>query len=168
MAESKPEAAVSKDGKDAGAPAKGPNPIVTMVLVALVAGGASFGGVRLGGAARHSAPEPPKHSGSVMKPPGPTVPLEAFILSIPDASARPHAMKVTIAVELEAAAKEEATKAFIPRVRDATLAYLRSLSYEEAASPTRMEKARTELLERYRTVGLPGAERILITDLVVQ
>jgi flagellar basal body-associated protein FliL len=167
MAESKPEAAASKDAKDGGAPAKGPNPIVTMVLVAIVAGGASFGGVKLGGAAHHGV-EAPKHSGNVMKPPGPTVPLEAFILSIPDASARPHAMKVTIAVELEAAAKEEATKAFIPRVRDATLAYLRSLTYEEAASPVRMEKARSELLERYRTVGLPGAERILITDLVVQ
>ncbi len=168
MAESKAEAPGAKDAKDASAPAKGPNPIITMVLVALVAGGASFGGVKLGGAAHHGAEAAPKHSGNVMKPPGPTLALEAFILSIPDASAHPHAMKVTIAVELEAGGHEEAAKVFIPRVRDATLAYLRSLTYEEAASAVRMEKARNELLERYRTVGLPGAERILITDLVVQ
>lgn len=166
MADQKPEAAAPKD---APAPAKGPNPILTMALVAVVAGGASFGGVKLGSAAKHGGGhEAAAPSVRVMKAPGPTIPLEPFILSINDAQGRSHAMKVTIAIELEAGGKEEPAKVFIPRVRDATLAYLRALTFDEAIQPARMEKARGDLLDKYLIVGLPGAERILITDLVLQ
>jgi flagellar basal body-associated protein FliL len=168
MADQKAEAAPAKDAP--AAPAKGPNPIITMVLVAVVAGGASFGGVKLGSAAKHGAGghEAGAPSVRVMKAPGPTIPLEPFILSINDAQGHAHAMKVTLAIEMEAGGHEEPAKVFLPRVRDATLAYLRALTYEEASQPARMEKARNDLLDKYLIVGFPGAERILITDLVLQ
>ena len=63
---------------------------------------------------------------------------------------------------------KDAVKTFVPRIRDGVLAQLRTLSYEQATDPAHAEKLRTELLERCKHAGAENAERILVTDLVVQ
>jgi flagellar basal body-associated protein FliL len=106
------------------------------------------------------------------KPPGPTLPLDAFLLNIPDTNRKPHPTKVTMAVEFaddsKVAKDEAALKALIPRLRDAVLGYLRRLTYEELSDPAASDQLRSELIFRVRAVGANGAERVLITDLVVQ
>lgn len=160
--ETKKEPAAPKPSKAGG--------IVAIVLPALLAGGASFGATKFankgGGGAAHAAPVETVHR--ELKPPGPTVPLEPFLVSLPDANRKAHPMKLTIAVEFDSVAKEEMIKPFVPRIRDSILAYMRSLSYEDATDGQRSEKLRKELLERCRDSGAHLADRVLITDLVSQ
>jgi hypothetical protein len=44
----------------------------------------------------------------------------------------------------------------------------RTLPLEQATDPAHVEKLRTELVERARRVGAVNAERILVTDFVIQ
>lgn len=141
--------------------------VLRILIPAALAAGAAYGGSRSASAhaAAPSDHHEPRHE---VKPPGPTQSLEAFLVTVPDANKKSHAMKVTIAVEFDALAKEDAIKAFIPRMRDAMLAHLRALTYEEATDGAHLEKLRTELLERCRAVGASSAEKVLVTDFVVQ
>ena len=138
-----------------------------MLLPAVLAAGAAFGGAKVAGA-QHATP-PAEHPQS-SKPPGPTLALDPFLLSVADANKKAHPMKVTLAIEFESGKeeKDEALKALTPRIRDATLAYLRTQAYEGVLDPAGGDKMRAELLERLRSSGAPSAEHVLITDLVVQ
>jgi flagellar basal body-associated protein FliL len=159
--EKKPEAAV--------VPKKGLSPLIAMVVTGLIAGGAAFGGAKV--AAAHAAianPGPERITVVVAPPPGPTVALEPFVLLTPDASKKMHAMRVTLAIEFEEKTKEETLKSYTPRVRDAALTYLRTMTYEDAIDNAKTDKLRADLLEKFRTVGAVAASRVLITDLVVQ
>ncbi len=102
------------------------------------------------------------------KPPGVTLALEPFLLTIPDANRKVHPMKVTLAIEFDSSAKEDALKPLVPRVRDSTLGYLRTLTFEAALDPAASDKMRGEVLERVQGTAAPAAQRVLITDLVVQ
>jgi flagellar basal body-associated protein FliL len=142
--------------------------IIGMVLPAVLAAAAAFGGAKVAGA-HHAAPA--AEHGEATKPPGPTLALDPFLLSVSDANKKAHPMKVTIAIEFDANGKEEkeeALKALTPRIRDSALGYLRTQTYEGAIDPSGGDKMRTELLERLRTTGAPTAEHVLITDLVLQ
>jgi len=139
--------------------------IVGMVLPALLAGGAAYGAARAAAKAPAHA-EAPAHR--EVKPPGPTVALDPFLVSVQDASKKAHPIKLTVAVEFEVTAKEDMLKPFMPRVRDAILSFVRTLSYEEMTDPAHSEQFRTELLERCHKIGATDATRILITDLVSQ
>ena len=80
-------------------------------------------------------------------------------------------MKVTIAIEFAEGAKdakEEMLKGLTPRIRDASLTYFRSIAYEQVIDASANDKIRTELLEKLHLAGMASAERVLITDLVVQ
>lgn len=139
-----------------------------MILPAVLAAAAAFGGAKVAGAQR--APAAAEHSVAV-KPPGPTLALEPFLLAVTDANKKAHPMKVTIAIEFESGAKEEkedGLKALTPRIRDSALAYLRTQTYESVIDPAGGDKMRTDLLERLRSSGAPTAEHVLITDLVLQ
>lgn len=152
--------AVKKGGGAAGM-------ILGILLPAILAAAGSFGGARVAGAhppAAHA--EASAHAEA--KPPGPTVALDPFLVSLPDAKGKGHPMKLSVAVEFEGLVKEETLKAFVPRIRDAILSYMRTLTYEEAIDAVHSEKLREELLERTKKAGATGAERILITDLVSQ
>jgi len=162
-----------KPEKQPAAPAasgRGGGAILAIVLPALAAAGATFGGTFwstrmvaarcgtheiLGVSTAHVEPA---------KPPGPTLPLDAFLLNILDSNRKPHPTKVTMAVEFtddsKVAKDEAALKAF--------LGYLRRLTYEELSDPAANDQLRSELIFRVRAVGANGAERVLITDLVVQ
>jgi len=150
------------------APKKSTPGLVAILVPGLIAGAAAFGGAKFSSAHAAPAAQPAERLVVVAPPPGPTVPLEPFLLLTPDATRKMHPMKVSLAVEFEATAKEESLKSFIPRIRDATLSYLRLLSYEDVLDSSKSEKVRADLLERYKNAGAIGASRVLITDLVVQ
>jgi flagellar basal body-associated protein FliL len=159
---------MSDDKSKAAAPVAGGGPnILGMILPAVLAAAAAFGGAKLAAGHHTGAPVAEAKAAEAVKPPGPTLALDAFVVTIPDNNKKVHPMKVTIAVEFEAKAKEEELKGLTPRIRDATLGYLRTLSYDEAIDPSVSDKIRSEILERLKGAGT-GAERILITDLVVQ
>ena len=136
--------------------------LVGVVVSAVLSGGAAFGGAR-------AASKAPKQEAEIIHvhPPGPTVSLEPFLASVPDATGKVHAVKLTLAIELGREAKEEEFKAFIPRVRDAILSYLRTMTFEKLADKEGIETLRKELLERLKTVGAE-AEQMLVTDLITQ
>ena len=140
--------------------------IIGMILPAMLAGGASYGATRAAGGKAAHGPEAPAHVEA--KPPGPTVALEPFLVVVVDSARKSHPMKLSVAIEFGGLDKEDAVKPFVPRIRDAILAYVRSLPYEEAVDSQHSEKLRTELLERCHKAGAATAERVLITDLVSQ
>lgn len=162
--------------KDAAAPAAaapksragGPPLILGLVLPALIAGGAAYGGTRAAGKLPAATPEESAVHQVDLKPPGPTIALEPFLVSVTDEAGKAHPMKLSVAVEFSSAAKEETLRPYVPRIRDAILAHMRTLSYEDAVSSQHSDKLRGELLERCQKVGALAAERILITDLVSQ
>jgi flagellar basal body-associated protein FliL len=161
----------TKDNKPAeAAPTKkGSFNPVALLLPALLAGGAAFGGVKFSAAHAAGSAGPVEHAAvAEVSPPGPTVALDAFLVLTPDAAKKMHAMKLTIAVEFSDKAKEETLKSYTPRIRDAALGYLRLLSYEDALDSSKTDKVRVDLLERFRQVGATSAQRVLITDLVLQ
>ena len=138
-----------------------------MVLPALFAAGAAFGGAKFAGGHHEAAPAASEHVEPV-KPPGPTLNLEPFLLSVADGNKKVHPMKVTIAIEFDAKEKEEGLKSLTPRIRDSVLGFLRTVSYEETIDPAGGDKIRGDMLERLRTSGATTAEHVLITDLVIQ
>ncbi len=183
------EAAKPADSKDkpaapadAAAPAKKPSAIMgilKVVVTAVLAAGASFGG-SLKGASAHPAPtvvcaggghgEGDEHGGGgkhEAAPPGPTLPLDAFLLTVYDGARKPHPMKLSLAIEFDAHTKED-LKNFVPRIRDAVLGFLRTVTYEQMTDPTTVDKIRADLLERCKAAGAAGAQRVLVTDFVVQ
>lgn len=169
MSEKKDDKAGDKAGDKAEkAPGKGIN-LVGVVITAVIAGAAAFGGAKVAGARANAghAPAPAAHAPHV-EPPGFTLPLEPFLVMSSDATRRTHPMRVVLAVEFEQNVKEETVRAFVPRIRDFTLTYLRSLTYENAANPEHMDHLRADLLERIRGTGAAGVSRVLVTDLVVQ
>lgn len=164
-----PAAAKAESPKRSGSPVA---TAIGILLTAVLAGGAAFGGAKMGsrGAAPAAAHESDPHD---LKPPHPkapgaTIALEPFLLTVADAEGKQRAIKVTLALELKPEEKEDAFKPFVPRIRDATLGYLRALSFEEAADSARVEKMRTELLERCEKLGAYAVEKVLITDFVTQ
>lgn len=158
----------SKD-KQPAAPAGGGGPrVLGMLLPAVFAAGAAFGGVRLAGTHHAATASAATEAVESMKPPGPTLALDPFLLSVADANRRVHPMKVTIAIEFDAKEKEETLKGLTPRIRDAALGFLRTITYEQVIDPSGGDKIRTEMLGRLRSSGAPGAEHVLITDLVIQ
>ncbi len=155
----------------AGVPMK-PSPIgglFRILVAALLAAGAAYGGTRAA-AARTPHAAAPEHSAEhapASKPPGPTLPLDPFLMTLFDANKKPHPMKMSIAVEFAANTTDD-LKTFVPRIRDAVLMYLRTVTHEQVTDPAHVEKMRAELLERCRAAGAASAERILVTDFVVQ
>ncbi|HSO36315.1 MAG TPA: flagellar basal body-associated FliL family protein [Labilithrix sp.] len=154
----------------AAAPAKSSaiGGIMKLLVPALLAAGASYGGARAAAAHGPQAPAAAESHHAEAPAPGPTVPLEPFLITIADARGKGHVMKVSVAVEFDHLAKEEGLKPFAPRIRDAILSYLRALSYEDAGDGTRMEKLRSDMLERCRSAGATSAVRVLVTDFVLQ
>lgn len=137
------------------------------VIPAILAAAASYGGARAAAAHGPAAAASAEHAKEV-HPPGPTVALDPFLVTIADANKKGHAMKVSLAVEFSQSTKEETLKPFALRIRDAILAYVRALSYEDATNSAHMDTLRRELLERCHAAGATTAEKILITDFVIQ
>jgi flagellar basal body-associated protein FliL len=172
--EKKPE-----EAKTEGAPVAPKKPsavggILKILVPALLAAGASYGGTRYAKAQNAIVVVKEKeaaegHGKRHDEPPGPTLALEPFLLSVFDAQHKPHPMKLTVAVEFDAkAAGHDDPKLFMPRIRDAVLTYLRAMTYEEVTDASHFQKIRVELLAHCKEVGAEHAEKVLITDFVIQ
>src|SRR5262249_43197772 len=99
--------------------------LLGFVIPALLAAGAAYGGTPAARARTptvivQQAPAPSgEHGGEASHPPGPTLPLEPFLVTIFDANHKPHPMKMSVAVEFDAAPAHGDLKDFVPRIRDA-------------------------------------------------
>ncbi|MBX3186750.1 MAG: flagellar basal body-associated FliL family protein [Labilithrix sp.] len=140
-------------------------PFVALLLSALFSGGAAYGGART--AVKREDPAHAAAPKAEAPPPGPTMALDPFLVAVVDAGKKTHPVKLTVAVEFDATTKEESMKTFAPRIRDALLSRVRSLSYEDAIDP-HTDKLRADLLESCKQAGASTAQRVLITDLVSQ
>jgi flagellar basal body-associated protein FliL len=151
--------------------------ILRIMIPALLAAGASYGGTRYAKAQnaiivihdKEEAEGGGKHHEA--HPPGPTLSLEPFLLSVFDTNKKPHPMKLTVAVEFDAKAAgghDADPKIFMPRIRDVVLTHLRGMTYEDVADPAHFDKIRKELLEQCKEVGAESATMVLVTDFVIQ
>ena len=139
---------------------------MNIVLPAMLAAGGAFGGAKI--AAAHAAQTTVIIEKAPEKAPGPTIALAPFLVMTEDESHKTHPVKLTLAVEFDAKAKEEETKELQPRIRDAVLTYLRGASFDDLTDAKHAEKTRAEILETIKKSGAEEAQRILITDFVVQ
>ncbi len=143
----------------------GVSPVV-LVLTAILAAGGAFGGAKLG--ASQPAKEKIVMVEKEAEPPGPTVTVEPFVVAVADKASKPHAMRLTLALELKPHAKDEEFKAFVPRIRDSVLSYLRGLEFEDVQKSDSIDQLRTDIKERVEKLGATAVEHVLITDFVAQ
>jgi len=172
MSEEKKPETPAPAAAPAPAPAAKPSKIggiLMIVLPALFAGGAAFGGTRAAAGHAPAAAAAPAHGSEegAHHAPGPTVALDPFLLTMQDAKGKSHPMKMTIAIEFNPLSHED-YKPYVPRLRDALLVHVRGMSYEKLADHSQFDKLRSELLESCKKAGAPGAEKVLITDFVIQ
>lgn len=155
--------------------------ILKIIIPAILAAGAAYGGTRA--AAAHASMPAAEHGEEKkhveLRPPGPTLPLDPFLVTLIDAKGKTHPMKLTLAVEFESdpnkkkggeegGNESDEFKGFVPRIRDSILGMLRNLSFEEAVDTSRTDKFREEILDKVQKSGAKSAEKILVTDMVVQ
>lgn len=179
--EKKKEEGDAKAEEKPAAP-KGPSAvggILKILIPAILAAGASYGGTRYAKAQNAIVVIKEKEESEHKKvdgPPGPTLSLEPFLLSVMDAQKKPHPMKLTVAVEFSEKAGGGGgehggggdVKVYMPRIRDVVLTFLRSMSYEQITDPSHFDTMRKELLEKCKDVGAEGATKVLVTDFVIQ
>lgn len=145
---------------------KGGGGIVGMILPAILAGAASFGGSFFGGA----QPAPAEASESVQdnKLPGPTYALNPFVLNVQDKDGAAHPAKLTFAIELKHGVAPESFEVFVPRVRDTYLTYLRTMTFEEMRDGKSKVKLTEDLLAATHKLGAEDASQVLVQDFVIQ
>lgn len=169
MAEEEAQAAPADAAPAAGGGGSGiVGKILGILLPTIFAGAAGFGGAFLG-APKHAAPADAHAKPDEKKTPGVTIELKAFVLNVLDEkNAEPHHAKITLAVELAKEIPPEQFNTYIPRVRDATLTYLRNLSFQEVANPKVMERISSDVLDRVHKLGAEFAVKVLVQEIVLQ
>jgi flagellar basal body-associated protein FliL len=95
--------------------------------------------------------------------------LDNIVVDLRESNGELHHLKVGIAIELKGEMHGEEFKRYEPRARDASITYLRSLTFEEVTTPANLERIRTTLGERIASaVGRTHVRKILFTDFVAQ
>ncbi|HET6439960.1 MAG TPA: flagellar basal body-associated FliL family protein [Anaeromyxobacter sp.] len=147
---------------------------VNMILVAAVLVVFLMRGGR-GGAAKSPDGAPPAaedakggaESGKAVLP-GPTQKMADFVVHLRDPEADRYAR---VSFEVEVASEEEKARlaAYMPRVRDAFIAYLSDRTLEELRGSESITRTKTALAERLTHLA-PGVNvrGLYITDLVIQ
>jgi flagellar basal body-associated protein FliL len=81
-----------------------------------------------------------------------------------------HHLKMGIALELMAELPEEEGKLALMRVKDASISFLRTLTYEDVTDHAKFEELRKELSVRVIKAagGKKHAKKMLVTEYVVQ
>ncbi|MEY4551320.1 MAG: hypothetical protein RL685_7515 [Pseudomonadota bacterium] len=163
---------------------------IVIALVTLVGGsvaGAVLGPKLLGGEdhaavaedeEEESAPAAQESSGHDAKPKKKSKGKEEKIISVDvnpivvdlrDADGRLRHLKVGLAAELGETASVEEFKLMSPRGREATLSYLRSLTFEDVSDPARYTSIKDEISKRMiEAIGPEKVHRILLVDFVLQ
>jgi len=156
---------------------------IVIAVVTLIGGsvaGAVLGPKLLGGSEGHEAPAAAAGKGheaaSGHEGAGPaaaekiiSVEISPIVVDLRDADGRIRHLKVGLAAELAETVKMEEFKLVSPRGREATLSYLRSLTFEEVADPARYASIKDEISKRMiDAIGANRIQRILLIDFVLQ
>jgi flagellar basal body-associated protein FliL len=154
------------------APAKkGGSKVIVIALTSVLVVGAAVAGTVLGprflgqAAAAHAA-EPEKESAG---PAGEVVNFQAIVVDIHDKEGVIHHLKVGVAVELAPQKTEADLKNYMPRGREAAIAYLRARDWDDVTSAKLFEGIKKDLSERViQSIGKERVSRVLVTDFVAQ
>jgi flagellar basal body-associated protein FliL len=95
--------------------------------------------------------------------------LEPIVVDSRAADGSIRHIKVGITIELGEAAKEAEFKAYVPRAREAAIAYFRTRDFEQLSDPKNFAQVVKDLnKELIAATGKKRAKRIVITDFVAQ
>jgi len=95
--------------------------------------------------------------------------IPSVVVDLRDSDGRIRHLKVGLTAELGDKVTTEEFKLVIPRAREATLTYLRSLAFEEVSDPQHFTAIKDELAKRViEAVGEEKVHRLMLTDFVVQ
>lgn len=148
---------------------------VVIAVITLVGGsvaGAVLGPKLLGGSeAKAHKPAASAETSEVAATPEKIVLVEmpAIIVDLRDGDGRIRHLKVGLAAELTPTFTPEEFKLVSPRGREASLSYLRSLTFEEVSDPKRYTPIKDELSKRVtEAVGPSHIHRLLLIDFVLQ
>ncbi len=98
-----------------------------------------------------------------------SVDINPIVVDLRDGDGRLRHLKVGLAAELGETASVEEFKLRTPRGREATLSYLRSLTFEDVADPARYASIKDEISKRMiDAIGNDRVHRILLVDFVLQ
>jgi flagellar basal body-associated protein FliL len=98
-----------------------------------------------------------------------SVEIPPIVVDLRDADGRIRHLKVGLAAELGEAVNVEEFKLVSPRGREATLSYLRSLTFEDVSDPARYAGIKDEISKRMiDAIGADKVHRILLVDFVLQ
>jgi flagellar basal body-associated protein FliL len=175
---------------------KGGSKIVLIVVTVVLVGGAAVAGAMFGpkllhGAAGGHTPAPAaeehaegaepaaeepegegEDSAAEALPtgtPGATAQFAAIVVDMHTHEGDLHHLKVGLSFELAEKFTEDEFKRWTPRGRQAALAYLRTLEYEQATDAKRFDIVRKELCDKVKAaMGRGHVKRVLITDFVAQ
>jgi flagellar basal body-associated protein FliL len=178
------------DKAAAPAPKKSKTGLIIGIVIALVTlvGGSVAGAVlgpRLLGGEDHAAAEAdeeeeeesapsghdakPKKKGKGKEEKIISVDINPIVVDLRDSDGRLRHLKVGLAAELGETASVEEFKLMSPRGREATLSYLRSLTFEDVADPARYTSIKDEISKRMiDAIGPEKVHRILLVDFVLQ
>ena len=159
-----------KTEPEAAKPTKRKRRIVLFVLLGMMLAGAGAGALLVPRFASR-LPWPRKADATVDKdePPAAVAVLDSIVIDLRESSGELHHLKVGVALELKSSFHGEEFKRYEPRVRDATISYLRTLTFEEVTAPANLERIRTTLGERVAVaIGHGNVRRVLFTDFVAQ
>jgi flagellar protein FliL len=162
---------------------------IVIALITLIGGsvaGAVLGPKLLGGSEEHEAPAKAGAKGHKAAAEGhkgaaegheaggspekiTSVDMPPIVVDLRDGEGRIRHLKVGLTAELGETVTTEDFKLVIPRGREATLGYLRSLTFEEVSDPKQFAVIKDELAKRViEAVGEERVHRLLLTDFVLQ
>lgn len=164
--------------KEAAKPKKSKKTIFLILVVVVLVGGAATAGVLLGpalagthapaGAPGAASAEHGPEEEAVEEAPG-SVSVDPIVVDLRDADGAIHHLKVALAFELKKGVADGEFRAYVPRGREAAIAYLRADSFEGLTAPEKFTEVRTELSKRVlAALGEKKVARVLITDFVAQ
>ena len=98
-----------------------------------------------------------------------TLELPSVVVDIRTSTGEVHHLKIGMAIELAKPVPEEEQKKLLARAKDASLSYLRTLTYDDVTSQDKFEVIKKELNEKIgKAMGHGRVNRVLFTEYVVQ
>ncbi|MEO8181215.1 MAG: flagellar basal body-associated FliL family protein [Deltaproteobacteria bacterium] len=95
--------------------------------------------------------------------------IQPIVVDLRDADGRIRHLKVGLAAELADTVNVDEFKLLSPRGREATLSYLRSLTFEDVSDSARYAGIKDEISKRMiDAIGADKVHRILLVDFVLQ
>lgn len=151
---------------------KGGSKVIVIAATLIVVAGAAVAGSLYGPKVFGAKPAAAQSSDDAKEsagPPGPVITFQPIVVDIHDHDGAIHHLKVGLAIELAPEKTEDELKNYVPRGREAAIAYLRSRDWTEVTSSTAFEGLKKELSARVMAAfGKERVSRVLVTDFVAQ